>query len=229
VKRRHNSKFWLLMTALGFVGGCCLVGFEYSNLSAEQTRVNDLQSQTQDESAVQAQLTKSQQDLEESKAQLTHLEKGIPGTAYVPTMLQELEKTGKESGISVTGVRPVAKSNQASSAPSDGSTAVAKPAYDELNIEVKGQGTYAGAMKFVKALQTFPKIVGVRTLEIVPALEPKDAQLGMVTITIGLRAYLFPDSPDDKDSSDATDSKDAAKAPAKDAKSPATDSKVKEA
>jgi Tfp pilus assembly protein PilO len=196
MKRRHNAKFWLLMAALGFVGGAALVGFQFSNLNADKARVDQLQSQTQNESEVQAQLTKSQQDLEESKARLTHLEQGIPSTAYIPTMLQELAKTGNESGIRVTGVRPVPRAVAAAAGAGDGSQAVAKPAYDELSIEVKGRGTYASAMKFITALQTFPKIVGSRTIDISPCLEPKDAKDGLVDINVGLRAYLFPDNKD---------------------------------
>ena len=199
MKRRHNAKFWLLMTALGFVGGACLVGFQFSNLNSDKARVNLLASQTQNESAVQAQLAKSQQDLDDAKSQLTHLEKGIPSTAYVPTMLQELAKSGNDCGISVTGVRPVPKtptqSSQSSS--SDATQTVQKPAYTELDIEVKGEGTYASAMKFIQALQTFPKIVGARTVSITPALDQKEAAQGLVDITINLRAYLFSDA--DKD------------------------------
>lgn len=202
MKRRHNAKFWLLMTALGFVGGAALVGFQFSNLNADKARVEQLRSQTQNESEVQTQLLKSQQDLEESKARLTHLEQGIPSTAYVPTMLQELAKVGNESGIRVTGVRPVPRAAAAAAATGDGTQAVAKPAYDELQIEVKGRGNYASVMKFVTALQTFPKIVGSRTIEIAPCLEPKDAKDGLVDISVSLRAYLFPDNKDkskDKD------------------------------
>ena len=196
MKRRHNAKFWLLMTALGFVGGACLVGFQLSALNGDRSRVNQLQAQTQDESAVQAQLAQSQKDLDEAKAQLTHLEQGIPSTAYVPTMLQELAKVGNDCGIQVTGVRPVPKTSTSSNTAqsSDGTQTIQKPAYDELDIEVKGRGDYASVLKFVKALQTFPKIVGSRTLEVIPCLEPKDAEKGLVDITVGLRAYLFPDS-----------------------------------
>jgi Tfp pilus assembly protein PilO len=184
------------MTGVGVLGGMCLVGFGYSNLSADRSRVNSLASQTQDESAVQAQLTKSQTDLEASKSQLTHLEQGIPSSAYVPTMLQDLQKTGQNCGIAVTGVRPMPKAAAPpSSASGDASTSVAKPSYVELDIEVKGNGTYAAAQKFINALQTFPKIVGARTLEITPATDPKEAETGLVNITVGMRAYLFPDDP----------------------------------
>src|SRR5689334_17502523 len=109
MKRRHNAKFWLLLAAVSFVGGSALAFTQWSSLKADKERVSKLQAQTQNESEVQAQLNKSQQDLDEARAQLTHLEKGIPSTAYVPTMLQELARTGNECGISVTGVRPLPK------------------------------------------------------------------------------------------------------------------------
>ena len=195
MKRRHNAKFWLMMTALGFVGGVSLVGFRFSGLNAERAHVNALQAQTQNESEVQAGLTKSQQDLDDAKSKLTHLEQGIPTTAYMPTMLQQLAKTGNDCGIAVTGVRPVVKTTQAAAAQSsDASHSVEKPAYQEQDIEVKGEGNYASVMKFVTALQTFPKIVGVYTIDITPATDPKEAEQGLVDVTVGLRAYLFQDN-----------------------------------
>jgi Tfp pilus assembly protein PilO len=247
MKRRHNAKFWLLMTALGFVGGAALVGFQFSGLNADKAHVHELSAQTQDESAVQGQLAKSQQDLDGAKAQLTHLEQGIPGTAYIPTMLQELAKAGSDAGISVTGVRPVPKTaSSTAAATTDGDQTVQKPAYDALDIEVKGRGNYAAVMKFITALQTFPKIVGSRTISISPCMEPSDNANGLVDITIGLRAYLFADNAKDNSKgdaskpADATDTKgDASKATkpadaknAKDGAKPATkpaDAKGKEA
>lgn len=201
MKRRHGAKFWILMTVLGVVGGAGLVGFQYSNLQQDKQRVDALRADTQDEAAVQASLERSKQNLEEAKARLTHLEQGIPSTAYIPTMLQELEKTGRASGISVTGVRPVPKANvpSATPPPAEGGEVVAKPAYDELQIEVKGRGTYGSALKFVQALQKFPKIVGARTLDIVPCVDPKDAKEGLVEITVGMRAFLFPQDDKKKD------------------------------
>jgi len=219
VKRRHNAKFWILLSALGLVGGACLVGFQYSTLNADKDRVSKLQAQTQDESAVQAQLTKSQQDLDAAKSQLANLEQGIPSTAYVPTMLQELAKTGNDCGIAVTGVRPVPKTaaSTAAAASANGTTAVAKPAYDELDIEVKGRGTYSAAQKFIQALQKFPKIVGARTVEVTPCLEPNDAQQGLLDITIGLRAYLFKDADKDSDKSGSVQANNKADSKGKEA------------
>lgn len=195
MNRRHNAKFWLLMTGLAVIGGASLVGFKFSSLNADREHINKLEAETQSQKAVQQQLDKSQKDLDDAKSVLTHLEQGVPSTAYVPTMLAQLQKTGQDCGIAVTGVRPSVKSpTQASAPPADGSQTLAKPAYDSLDIEVKGRGDYGSALKFIKALETFPKIVGVRTIEIVPCSDPGEQKLGHVDLTVGLRAYLFHDT-----------------------------------
>lgn len=195
MNRRHNAKFWLLMTGLAVIGGASLVGFKYSSLNADKDHINKLKAETQSQSSVQQQLDKSQKDLDDAKASLTHLEQGVPSTAYVPTMLQQLQVTGQSCGIAVTGVRPSVKSpTQAAAPPADGSQTLTKPAYDSLDIEVKGRGDYGSALKFIKALETFPKIVGVRTIDIVPCSDPGEAKLGHVDLTVGLRAYLFHDT-----------------------------------
>ena len=206
MKRRHNAKFWLLMTGLAVLGGASVVGMRFSSLNADREHINKLKVETQNESSVQQQLDKSQKDLDDAKASLTHLEQGVPSTAYVPTMLQQLQVTGQNCGILVTGVRPAVKSpTQASAAPADGSQTLSKPAYDSLDIEVKGRGDYGSALKFVKALETFPKIVGVRTIDIVPCSDPGEAKLGLVDVTVGLRAYLFHDTTASPDGAAAAD------------------------
>lgn len=200
MNRRHNAKFWLLMTGLAVLGGSSVVGFKYSSLKADRDHINKLKQETQSQTSVQQQLDKSQKDLDDARVSLTHLEQGVPSTAYVPTMLQQLQKTGQDCGLAVTGVRPALKSPtqaSAAAAPTDGSLTLTKPAYDTLDIEVKGRGDYASAQKFIKALETFPKIVGLRTIDIVPCSEPADAKLGLVDVTVGLRAYLFHDTSND--------------------------------
>ncbi len=206
MNRRHNAKFWLLMTGLAVLGGASLVGFKFSSLNADREHINKLKAETQSQSSVQQQLDRSQKDLDDAKSVLTHLEQGVPSTAYVPTMLQQLQVTGQSCGISVTGVRPSVKSpTQASAPPADGSQTLSKPAYDSLDIEVKGRGDYSSALKFVKALETFPKIVGIRTIDIVPSSDPGDAKLGLVDLTVGLRAYLFHDTTASPNGAAATD------------------------
>lgn len=201
MKPRRSAKFWLLMTVTTLVGGSVLVGTQYSRVSAEQKRVEALRSDTQDEIEVQDNLLASEKSLRDSKEKLTHLEQGIPTAAYVPTMLSELEKAGKLNGIKVIGVRPVPKValRPAAAAAEAEAGAVARPAYDELDIEVKGRGTYGSVMKFVKALEAFPKIVAARTISIVPSTDPISKDLGELDVTVELRSYLFKDEEKEED------------------------------
>lgn len=196
MKRRHSAKFWALMTILGVIGGGALVAMRYSSVGNDRERVAALRAETQDEELVQGQLAHSQKELDLAKLKLQHLEQGIPTTAYIPTLLFELEKIGKDSGIKVIGVRPMPKPAQSTVAKQAGaeSTEVARPSYEELNIEVKGRGNYESVMRFVDALRSFPKIVAARTVTVTPGLDPKNAINGQLEVAVELRAYLFPQS-----------------------------------
>ena len=195
MKRRHNAKFWALMTVLAAIGGGALITMKFSAVRNDRQRVAALRAETQDEELVQGQLKRSQQDLDLARLKLQHLEQGIPTTAYIPTLLFELEKIGKDSGIKVIGVRPMPKPAQsvvaAKAAGAEG-TEIARPAYEELNIEVKGRGTYGSVMRFTDSLRSFPKIVAARTVTVTPTLDLKAAQDGQLEVAVELRAYLFP-------------------------------------
>lgn len=194
MKRRHSAKFWALMTVLAVIGGGALVALRFSSVGNDRQRVAALRAETQDEELVQGQLAHSQKELDLARLKLQHLEQGIPTTAYIPTLLFELEKIGKDSGIKVIGVRPMPKPPQSAVAKQAGaeSTEVSRPAYEELNIEVKGRGNYASVMRFVDALRSFPKIVAARTVTVTPGLDPKNAINGQLEVAVELRAYLFP-------------------------------------
>jgi len=176
-------------------GGTLLLGliashFGYSQMSEVEGEVAALKTEVKDEREVQAELDKAKGTLDECLAKLQHLEEGIPTFAYVPTLMTELERTGKAHGIKVLGVRPVIKPVVPTLKSEDGSTTVAKKAYDELTIEVKGFGSYGSVMRWVNGLQQFPKIVAARSVQLAPKPDPttKGTSLDM---TVELRAYVF--------------------------------------
>ena len=74
-----------------------------------------------------------------------------------------------------------------------------KKPYTELDIEVRGRGSYRAVMSFVSALQSFPKIVAARTLSLTPKVDRNDPS-GAVKLdtTIELRTYLFAPAKDEK-------------------------------
>lgn len=191
MKKGPNPKAFMIMA-----GGTLLLGLGasylgYSQMTEVQGEVSALKAEVKDEKEVQDELDKAKAKLDECSSKLQHLEEGIPDFAYIPTLMTELEKTGKQFGIKVLGVRPIVKQT----APikkddSSDSTLPDKKAYEELAIEVKGNGSYGSIMRWVNSLQQFPKIVAARSVQLSPKADPlqKGTSLDM---TVELRAYVF--------------------------------------
>lgn len=190
--RSPNPKTYMIMAIGTFVIGLGASYFGYSRVTGVQGEVSALKTEVKDEKEVQAELDKAKSTLDECALKLQHLEQGVPQLAYVPTLMTELEKTGKQFGIKVLGVRPVVK--QAAPAKIEGQEELGAPkkkAYEEMTIEVKGIGSYGSVMRWVNALQQFPKIVAARSVTLSPKVEPGKADLSL-DVTVELRAYVFP-------------------------------------
>jgi len=195
MKRGPNPKTFMVMAIGTFVLGLGASYFGYSQMSGVQGDVSALKSEVKDEKQVQQELDAAKAKLDECSVKLKHLEEGIPDTAYIPTLMQELEKTGNQYGIKVLGVRPIPKqSAPVKKTGDDAATApTEKKSYDELAIEVKGVGSYGSAMRWVNSLEQFPKIIAARSVQLSPKAEPGKTE-STLDITIELRAYVFPDS-----------------------------------
>jgi Tfp pilus assembly protein PilO len=189
MKKQPNPKVFLALAALSLTGGATAVAFQYLALTETTENVAKLKKDALDEKDLAANLAKSVEQLKTTSAKLNHLEKGVPETAYVPTLLTELEKFGKSRNIEVLGVRPL--ETPKGKPGSEKEKAAAKP-YNELAIEIKGRGTYGNAMRFVQSMRSFPKIVAVRTVTLSPKTGNEAASLGTLEITLELRAYVFP-------------------------------------
>ena len=193
MKRGPNPRTYMFMAIGTFVFGLLAAYFGYTKVSGVQGEVSALKAEVKDEKEVQAELDSAKTTLDECAAKLQHLEQGVPQFAYIPTLMTELEKTGKQFGIKVLGVRPVAKQmGQARKDDADPS-AKAKKAYEEMTIEVKGIGSYGSVMRWVNALQQFPKIVAARSVTLSPKAEPGATEKSL-DMTIELRAYVFKES-----------------------------------
>jgi Tfp pilus assembly protein PilO len=190
MRRGPNPRTYMLMAVGTFVLGLGASYMGYSQMTGVQGEVSALKTQVKDEKEVQAELDAAKGKLDECAAKLQHLEQGIPELAYVPTLMTELEKTGKQFGIKVLGVRPIPKTGI--QAPKQGDLEPsAKKAYEELAIEVRGIGTYGSVMRWVNALQQFPKIIAARSVTLAPKVEPGKTQTDL-DVTLELRAYVFP-------------------------------------
>src|ERR1044072_8698421 len=191
MRKGPNPKLFLMLALAAFVlgGGLCYMAF--SNLGSAKENLRKLQAESKNATKLEAELATSVQSLQESTTKLQHLEQGVQDYAYIPTLMAELEKLGKTSGINVTGVRPVPKAAVAKKEEAGDGAPAKRKAYDELDIEVKGRGNYRSVMNFVQALDKFPKIVAARTVELRPKNDPT-LPAASLDVTINLRAYVFP-------------------------------------
>lgn len=192
-----KAPLFMALACLSFVVGGGAVYWQYSQLEESQAQVESLAKKLKDAKAIENQLKDSAGKLQESSEKLKHLEKGVPEVAYVPTLLTELENVGKQHGIEVLGVRPLPPKADPKAKAGEPGEPKAKKSYEELDIEVKGRGKFASVLQFLAALQTFPKIVAVRTATLTPKRELNDKGIASLDVTVELRAYLFPPSKDD--------------------------------
>ncbi|MCO5296420.1 MAG: type 4a pilus biogenesis protein PilO [Fimbriimonadaceae bacterium] len=188
MKAKPNPRLYMGLAVLTLVGGSAASYYQYSAFTDQNDVVEKLRVDTRPEDKIQVEVEQSNQKLEACLDQLRHLEQGVPQFAYVPTMLNELEQLGNSTGIEVLGVRPVAVQKS----PKDEKAKKEKSPYQELEIEVKGRGEYANVLRFVSALQAFPKIVEARTVALTPKNEVGRVGAPRLEVEVHLRAFVFP-------------------------------------
>ena len=176
------------LTALAviLVGGG-LVYWQWTGRSEAAARVAVLESELPDTDQVNADLAKSQQELEAARFELEHLERSLPQEAYIPTLLKELEMLGTSKNVKVTGIRPILQVTPDPNAKED-------EGYQKLDIDITGQGTYRAMLEMISALKEFPKILAVNTIAMQPRQDAKATGSGELDTTIRLRAFVFKES-----------------------------------
>lgn len=198
MRRGPNPKPFLIMMIATILVSSGLCYMQYGKYGETQAQVEKLKKEQLDEKEVKVQLEEAIAQLNASKVELSHLEEGVPEVAYVPTLLKELEKAGKDAGLEVTGIRPVPRAAAAPVAAKSGeqSKRAKKKDYTELDIQVHGRGDYRAVMGFIKAMTMFPKILAARSVTVQPLSgnQEKFAASGgpKLDVTLDFRAYLFP-------------------------------------
>jgi Tfp pilus assembly protein PilO len=188
---KTGALVFLVLMGVSILGSVFGIYYMMGVWSRQGKVVVELQQELDSSRGAAADLERTEEDLQAIQVRLNHLEAGVPEMEYVPTLLKELEGVGRRHEIEVIGVRP---------APPEGPSQrnrlekeVKKKPYEELNIEVKGRGQYGDVLRFVKALNSFPKVVAVRTLSMQPRTAAQ-GETGELEVTINLRAYLFKDT-----------------------------------
>lgn len=183
-----KSVMLLALAVLAFGGG--MVYWQYSARGSAQARVAAIEAEIPDEQQVNNDLQKSQTQLTEYRNRLDHLERSVPSEAYIPTLLSELDAVGEANNIVVTGVRPLLT-------PPGMEQETEDQAYQELEIDITGQGTYRAIMNLMAALQTFPKVMAVKTVGLAPRQDLKSSTREL-DVTVRLKAYVFQQTLDQK-------------------------------
>lgn len=163
-------------------------------------------------------LEESKLDYLDARSQIRFLESSVTTSAYVPTLLKQIESLGKSVNLNVIGVRPEAPKEQPGARKlSSGAQAAngnieaasqqtaqangqnvkkqAVPPYDELNIDIEVEGKYMNALNFLYKLTSFPKIIAVKSVQ----MDPGSSELAAMgspklSIKMSITAYVLKDN-----------------------------------
>lgn len=193
MSKSSTPQIFFILAALTLAAGTGATIFQWSEIGDKTEQLAQLKKDVRDPKDIQAEFDQTSTKVAESKANLDHLEQGVPAFAYVPTMLKELETFGKQNGIEVLGVRPIPKPET-----KDKYGKRKKEAYEEIAIEVKGRGNFKSVKSFITALEKFPKIVSARSVSMQPNTSPQSSGPAVAAnatkkldVTVELRAFLF--------------------------------------
>jgi Tfp pilus assembly protein PilO len=190
VSKQSNPKTLGLMAFVVLALGGGATYFQYNAVQAAKAEVAALEGQVPSQEELMKSLSDSGMKLADYRKKLEHLEKSVPDVAYIPTLMKELEQIGIGHKIKVTGVRP-APVQAAPDVKAEGKKQ-AKKDYSEVEIEVKGRGNYDDVKAFLDSLQTFPKVIAVKTVSLTPMRESGTRTVGDIEVVINVTAYVFP-------------------------------------
>ncbi|MCW5947709.1 MAG: type 4a pilus biogenesis protein PilO [Fimbriimonadales bacterium] len=205
-----QPKVFIGLTALSIVAVAAAAYWQNGNVEKNESQVRTMKQEIGGTPNLVGQAELVKQEVLASQMELTHLEMGVATAAYVPTLLQELEATGKQCGLEIIGVRPMAKEQKKQPTEEKEKSREVRKAYDELDVEVKCKGEFGATMVFLQKLADFPKIVGVRHMSLDPKTKTDGLTLEAVDTTIVLRVYVFSQSPQASSASASTGTKQGA-------------------
>jgi Tfp pilus assembly protein PilO len=179
------------------------------SLQQARAELSTQENQVDNSRKVVEKLDTTERQFKALECQLTMLETSVSKAAYIPTLLKQLENSGKSVHLRVIGVRPEkaqpAPPPVVASGNSEGSTdenappktaAVKKktPTYDALKIDIEVEGSYWNTMMFLQKLTLFPKIVAVDSIQINPnSLLNKAKVSPNLSVQLSVRAFVFPE------------------------------------
>lgn len=195
MKRTVNNRGLIVLALVVLAAGGGASYWMHSVAQQARENVGRMRQEVPSEAEVTKMLAESERKVGQYQFELEHLEQGVPNVAYVPTLLTELENLGKANQLEMIGVRPVVERDLKQSK-REGSKSMkgSSKAYEEIDIDIVGRGTYGRVLATVSALQKFPKVVAVKTLSMTPKRDPNSLG-GQPTLeaVVRIKAYVFAD------------------------------------
>ncbi len=184
MNKAPQAKIFFLLTAVAALSGAGVCYMQLGSLGEAQQKLDQLKPELKSERQLRTEIAEGSTELKKTQAVVFHLEKGVPQTAYIPTMLKDLETRTKLQGLQFLGIREVPR-------PKGPEVKGEKKPYVEIDFEISARGKYGDVMRFVRSLEDFPKIVATRGVTMQPKSNPKGPKL--LEVTLELRTYMFPE------------------------------------
>jgi len=187
---------------------CCIDGYLYYNrasrLAVLQAEYDVKDKKLQDSKQIAQRLSQVENRYSDVQSQLGVLEQGVSSSSYIPSLLKQLESLGKSNNLKVVGVRPelVVAPQPAPQASGDGKdvkkvqTEQPEP-YNKINIDIDVSGHYWNIVSFIDQLNSFPKIITVREMNLAPAPTSLTKQIGapLLNVKISTSAFILKQGP----------------------------------
>jgi Tfp pilus assembly protein PilO len=187
-------------------GGGALLYQQRHTLGAVTQQLRAKEQQRDESQRLASRLADMELRFKEDRDKLQFLEAGVPNMAYVPTLLKQIERLGKETKNTVRGVRPemapktpvraaVRRTDPEAADGGEGSKEEKpKPPepYDRLTIQVALTGRYQDYQSFLQRLTQFPKIVAVDRVQLRPRFDhehPRDSP--RLDVDMQLTAFIL--------------------------------------
>jgi Tfp pilus assembly protein PilO len=163
-------------------GGGALLYQQQRSLATITLQLRDKERQRDESARLASRLAELELRFKEDQDQLKFLESSLPSMAYVPTLLKQIEKLGKDTKNVVRGVRPEMaprapvrpavrrtdpEAQEGGDGPKEEKPKPPEP-YDRLTIQVALTGSYQDYQLFLQKLTHFPKIVAVDRVQLRP-------------------------------------------------------------
>lgn len=186
-----------------FIGLICVAiliigidGYLYYNratrLAVLQEELDTKEKKLQDSKQIAQRLNQVESRYNDVQSQLSTLEQGVSSRAYVPSLLKQLESLGKSNNLRVVGVRPqpiaVVPPPPAGSVES---TKKEPDPYDKINIDIEVTGNYWNVVRFTDQLNSFPKIIAVREMQLSPVTSGVIKKAGPPVLSARFSATAF--------------------------------------